>query len=77
MNVRSVYGPRTAANSLLFPNSTFQASVTKQTLTECGLSSKDASFIENDGLGIKDTNAWEAKAILLILSLPEIAAPLF
>ena len=63
VNVKSKHGPSTAVNSILFPNSDFQAAVMKQVLDESGLSPKDVSFIEANGLGIKEADANEANAI--------------
>ena len=63
VNVKSRHGPSTDVDSILFPNSDFQAVVMKQTLNESGLSPKDISFIEADGLGIKEADANEAQAI--------------
>ena len=63
LNVKSLHGPSTDVNTILFPNSDFQAAVMKQTLDESGLSPKDVSFIEADGQGIKEADADEAKAI--------------
>lgn len=62
-NIQSMNGPASDRLSVLYPTSEFQMKVMRQTLDECGISGKDVSFIEADGLGIKHADAEEVEAI--------------
>ena len=50
-------------HSVLFPTCDLQMEVMKMTLKSSGLSGKDVSFVEADGMGIKEADAEEVKAI--------------
>lgn len=62
-NVHSWNGPSYDRLAAKFPTSDFQTYLMKLTLKECGLTGKDISFVEADGLGVKEADQEEIRAI--------------
>ena len=67
-NVVSLAGPTDNRLPPFYPTCDFQSVVMKKTLEEAGLTGKDIYFVEADGLGIKETDAEEIKAIDLVFN---------
>lgn len=67
-SIISIPGPTDDRLPAFYPTSEVQANVLRKSLMESQLSGKDINFVEADGLGIKETDAQEIKAIDLVFN---------
>lgn len=67
-SILSLPGPTDDNLPAFYPTSEFQASVFRKSLKNAQLEAKDINYIEADGLGIKEADAQEIKAIDLVFN---------
>lgn len=63
VNARSMHVPCYNINNIMYPKSEPQAKLMNELLKESGISPNDVGFVEASGVGIKDMDADELKAI--------------
>lgn len=63
VNVRSIHVPCYNINNVMYPKSEPQAELMNEMLKESGISPNEVGFVEASGVGIKDMDADELKAI--------------
>ncbi|XP_043468926.1 fatty acid synthase-like [Leptopilina heterotoma] len=62
-SISTSFGNVTNDELHFYPDHNFQAHLMRKTLKECGILGKDISFVEATGLGLKNIDAEEVKAI--------------